>query len=338
MKKVCALLLAIVLVLTLAGCAKKDEAPAATEATVATEAPAAEETAATEAPAAEENVATEAPAAEEAVATEAPAAEEAATAEVPATAVKIAVPNDPTNEGRALLLLQAYGLIKLDENAGITATAKDVTENPLGIEFVEAEAAMIPNVLADVDYGIINGNYALAAELPAALLYENAESPYVNVVSVKGGNETTDTAKALAAAVLSQQVADYFANYEGTAISVIENPTDGYDATVDYAALAGTTVKVACTLDPHSYVLNIAKEILAAKDITLDITVVDDYVTPNTMVDAGDVFANFFAHTPYQDNFNLENGTNLVTVAGVHVEPMGLYAGKQADLAALGLN
>lgn len=254
-----------------------------------------------------------------------------------ADGIKIAVPNDATNEGRALLLLQAQGVIKLDETAGITATVKDIVDNPLNIEFVEVEAAMVPNVLADVDFGIINGNYALAAELPAALLYENAESPYVNVVSVNGGNETTDEAKALAAAVLSQKVADYFANYDGTAISVIENPTDGFDSAVNYEALAGKTIKVVCTLDPHSYVLEIAKEILAEKDITLEITVVDDYVTPNTMVDAGDVFANFFAHTPYQDDFNAQNGTNLVTIAGVHVEPMGLYAGKSADLSILNI-
>ncbi len=254
-----------------------------------------------------------------------------------ADSVKIAVPNDATNEGRALLLLQAYGVLKVDENAGITATVADIVDNPLNIEFTEVEAAMVPNVLADVDYGIINGNYALAAELGAALLYENSESPYVNVVCVKGGNEETDAAKALAAAALSQEVADYFQTYEGTAISVIDNPTDGYDPTVDYAALAGTTIKVACTLDPHSYVLEIVKKLLAEKDITLEIIVVDDYVTPNTMVDAGDVFANFFAHLPYQDDFNAQNGTNIVSIAGVHVEPMGLYAGKQADLGALNL-
>ena len=254
-----------------------------------------------------------------------------------ADGLKIAIPNDATNEGRALLLLEAYGLIEVDDNAGITATKADVISNPLNIDFVEVEAAMVPNVLADVDYGVINGNYALAAELGTALLYENAESPYVNVVSVKGGNEETDTAKALAAAVLSQKVVDFFATYEGGAISVVTEPTDGYDATVDYDALAGTTITVACTLDPHSYVMEIAKEILAEKNITLVYTVVDDYVTPNTMVDAGDMFANFFAHTPYQEDFNAQNGTNLVTIAGVHVEPMGIYGGQQQDLTALGL-
>ena len=254
-----------------------------------------------------------------------------------ADGIKIAIPNDATNEGRALLLLQAYGVLKVDEKAGITATVNDITENPLGIEFTEVEAALVPNTLPDVDYAIINGNYALAAELPAALLYENAESPYVNVVSVNEADKDSDKAKALAAAVLSQKVVDYFAGYEGQAISVVENPTDGFDATVDYDALKGETIKVVCTLDPHSFVLEIAKEILAAKGITLEITVVDDYVTPNTAVNDGDAFANFFAHQPYQDDFNANNGTNLVTIAGVHVEPMGLYAGKQADLTALGI-
>ena len=254
-----------------------------------------------------------------------------------ADGLKIAVPNDPTNEGRALLLLQAYGLLKLDDKAGITATVSDITENPLNIEFIEVEAALVPNALPDVDYAVINGNYALAAELPAALLYENAASPYVNVVSVNEADKDSDKAKALAAAVLSQKVVDYFAGYQGQAISVVENPTDGFDATVDYDALKGETIKVVATLDPHSFVLEEAKKILAEKDITLEIVVVDDYVTPNTAVNDGDAFANYFAHQPYQDNFNAEKGTNLVTIAGVHVEPMGLYAGKQADLTALGL-
>ena len=253
-----------------------------------------------------------------------------------ADGIKIAVPNDATNEGRALLLLQAYGLLKVDENAGITATVKDITENPLNIEFVEVEAALVPNALPDVDYAIINGNYALAAELPAALLYENAESPYVNVISVNEADKDSDKAKALAAAILSQQVKDYFETNE-KAISVVENPTDGFDPTVDYDALKGETIKVVVTLDPHSYVLDIVKNILAEKEINVEVTVVDDYVTPNTAVNDGDAFANFFAHQPYQDDFNANNGTNFVTIAGVHVEPMGLYAGQQADLAALGL-
>ncbi len=257
-----------------------------------------------------------------------------------ADGIKIAVPNDPTNEGRALLLLQANGYIKLDPNAGVTATAKDVVENPLNIEFYEVEAAMVPNVLADVDYAIINNNFALDFGLnPVAdsLLIESADSPYANVLCVNSGNETSDAAKALAAALYSQKVADYItATYNGAAVSVVETPTDGFDATVDYEKLAGTTISIAASPTPHAQILAVAAEILAEKNIKLDVIEFSDYVQPNMVVDAGDVFANYFAHIPYQDNFNAENGTNIIVVAPIHVEPMGLYGGQQADLSALG--
>ena len=311
------------------------ETPAATEAPAEQPAEEAKEEA-TEEPKEE---ATEEPKEEAAEQPAEEAKEEKAEEPAETAGITISIPNDATNEGRALLLLQAQGLIKLKADAGITATVADIEENKLGLKFNEVEAAMVPNVLADSDYAVINGNYALAAGLSKALLYENSESPYVNVVCVNEANKDTDMAKALAAAVLSQQVVDYFAETykDGSAIATIDNPTDGFDASVDYEALKGQTIKVACTLDPHSYVLEKAKAILAEKEITLEIVVVDDYVTPNTMVDAGDVFANYFAHQPYQDDFNAQNGTKLVTIAGVHVEPMGLYAGKQADLGALGL-
>ena len=256
-----------------------------------------------------------------------------------ADGIKIAVPNDPTNEGRALLLLQANGYIKLDPNAGVTATAKDVIENPLGIEFYEVEAAMVPNVLADVDYAIINNNFALDFGLnPVAdsLLIESADSPYANVLCVNSGNETSDAAKALAAALYSQKVADFItATYNGAAVSVVAEPTDGFDPTVNYEALAGTTISIAASPTPHAQILAVAAEILAEKNIKLDVKQFSDYVQPNMVVDAGDIFANYFAHIPYQDNFNAENGTNIVVVAPIHVAPMGLYGGQQTSLDAL---
>ena len=258
-----------------------------------------------------------------------------------ADGIKIAVPNDPTNEGRALLLLQANGYIKLDPNAGVTATAKDVVENPLGIEFYEVEAAMVPNVLADVDYAIINNNFALDFGLnPVAdsLIIESADSPYANVLCVNSGNENSDAAKALAAALYSKKVADYITEtYAGAAVSVVSEPTDGFDPTVDYAALAGTTITVAASPTPHAQILAVAAEILAEKNIKLDVVEYTDYVQPNMAVADGDLFANYFAHIPYQENFNAENGTSIVVVAPIHVEPMGLYGGQQADLSALGV-
>lgn len=253
--------------------------------------------------------------------------------------ITIAVPNDPTNEGRALLLLEANGIIKLDPAAGVTATAKDIVENPLGIQFQEVEAAMVPNIKGDVDYAIINNNFALDFGLnPVAdnLLIESADSPYANVLCVKEGNENTDAAKALVAALTSQKVADFItATYGGSAVSVVENPTDGFDPTVDYAALAGTEITVAASPVPHAQILAVAAEILAEKNVTLKVIEFSDYVQPNMVVDAGDVFANYFAHIPYQENFNAENGTKIVIVAPIHVEPMALYGGKQTNLDAL---
>ena len=82
---------------------------------------------------------------------------------------------------------------------------------------------------------------------------------------------------------------------------------------------------------------DVVTAILADKGITLEVVEVTDYVTPNTLVNDGDVFANYFAHQPYQDSFNAENNTDLVTIAGVHVEPMALYGGSQETLEALGI-
>ncbi len=260
-----------------------------------------------------------------------------------ADSITIAVPNDPTNEGRALNILQANGVLKLKDGAGITATKEDIEEYLTAeIEFYEVAADVVAHVVGDVDYAIINGNYALdfGIDPKSALLTEEAiNNPYINVISVKEGNEGTDLAKALAAAATSQKVLDYInEKYSGVVVIAVENVTDGYDSSVDYDALKGQTIVVAATPVPHEEILkDVVAPILAEKGITLEVKEVTDYVTPNQFVEAGDVFANYFAHQPYQDSFNAENGTHLVTIAGVHVEPMGLYAGKQTDLTALGV-
>ncbi len=256
-----------------------------------------------------------------------------------AATIKIGVPNDTTNEARALLLLQENGIIKLKDGAGITATKNDIVENPYNVEIVEAEAAQLPNLLPDVDYAVINSNYAINAGLNPvndSLLIEGSASAYANILTVKEGNETSPKALALKAALESKQVADFIAEkYAGSVVSVVENPTDGYDATVDYDALKGETISVAASPTPHAEILEVAKEILAAKDITLDIQVYNDYVVPNTVVDDGTVDANYFQHLPYLEDFNSQNGTHIVSIASIHVEPMGLYGGKQTTLDAL---
>jgi D-methionine transport system substrate-binding protein len=124
----------------------------------------------------------------------------------------IAIPNDPSNGGRALLLLQAHGLLTLKAGVGITATPQDIASNPKNLQFRELEAAQLPRSLADVDAAAINGNYALEAGLNPAkdsLIIEGAESPYVNIVVVKKGNETAPRIQALQKALRSAKVKDY---------------------------------------------------------------------------------------------------------------------------------
>lgn len=129
-----------------------------------------------------------------------------------ATGATIAIPNDPTNEGRALLLLQSAGLIKLDPAAGITATPVNIVDNPRNLKFTELEAATMPRVLADVDAAVINGNYAIPAGLVASvdgLFVEGADSPYVNIVAVREGNQTDERILTLVRALQSQEIVEF---------------------------------------------------------------------------------------------------------------------------------
>ncbi len=244
------------------------------------------------------------------------------------SAIKIAVPNDTTNEARALLLLQDLGYIKLKDGAGITATILDIAENPYNIEFTEAEAAQLPSVLKDVDYAIINSNYALSAGLTPskdALALEGSSSAYANIVAVKEGNESDPLVKALVAALESKKVADFITSkYNGAVVSV-----------VDYAALSGKTISVAASPTPHAEILAVAKDILMEKNITLEVNEYNDYVVPNNVVEDGTVLANYFQHKPYLDDFNKENNTHIASVAAIHVEPLGIYGGKQTTLDSI---
>ncbi|MBO4394618.1 MAG: MetQ/NlpA family ABC transporter substrate-binding protein [Spirochaetales bacterium] len=136
-----------------------------------------------------------------------------ALADLPQNA-KIAIPNDPTNEGRALLLLASAGLITLADSSKLDSTPIDITSNPKNISFAEVEAASLPRVLDDVDAAVINGNYAIPAGLSAAkdgLVVEGADSPYVNVVAVKSGNESNAAIQALVKALQSDKIKKWVA-------------------------------------------------------------------------------------------------------------------------------
>ena len=101
------------------------------------------------------------------------------------------------------------------------------------------------------------------------------------------------------------------------------------------SASGKTTIKVAASSTPHAEILENCKEAMAAEGYTLEVQVMDDYITPNNATESGDVDANYFQHQPYLDNFNEEKGTHLASVAGIHVEPMGIYGGKQSDLSPI---
>ena len=138
----------------------------------------------------------------------------------------IAVPNDTTNEARALLLLQDNGILKLKEGAGLTATVLDIEENPYNVEILELEAAQVPRVKDEVAYVVLNGNYALDAGFSVAkdsLAYETSDSDaaktYVNVIAVKEGNENSEKIQALVAALKSDTIRQYIVDtYDGAVV------------------------------------------------------------------------------------------------------------------------
>ena len=110
---------------------------------------------------------------------------------------------------------------------------------------------------------------------------------------------------------------------------------DGFDPSIDYASLDGTTITVAASPTPHAEILEVAGDILAQAGITLKVQEFTDYVQPNMVTESGEVDANYFQHQAYLDNFNEENGTHLVSVAKIHYEPLGLYPGKTKSIDEL---
>ena len=138
----------------------------------------------------------------------------------------IAVPNDTTNEARALLLLEANGLLTMKEDADLTSTVRDIVENPLNLEIVEVEAAQVSHLVGEASYVVLNGNYALEAGFSVgkdALAYESSDSEaaktFVNVIAVKEGNEENEGIKALVEVLKSDEIKKYINDtYDGAVI------------------------------------------------------------------------------------------------------------------------
>ena len=156
------------------------------------------------------------------------ASSEAASAAAKLDKVKVAVPNDTTNEARALQLLAAQGLITVRDGAGLTATVNDITDNPHNLQIKEIEAAQLPRTVQDVDFAVINGNYAMEAGFSVgkdALATEDASSEaaqtYANVLVVKEGRENDPAIQALYAALTGDKVKDYInSTYDGAVVPI----------------------------------------------------------------------------------------------------------------------
>lgn len=134
---------------------------------------------------------------------------------------KVAIPNDASNGGRALLLLEKQGLIKLKDDAGTTATKADIVENLKNLEIVESEAAMLPRQLEEVDFAVINTNYAIEAKLSPkdALFIEAKDAPYANILVARPDNKDSDAIQKLAKALTSEEVRTFINDtYEGALV------------------------------------------------------------------------------------------------------------------------
>ena len=139
--------------------------------------------------------------------------------------------------------------------------------------------------------------------------------------SSAAGNSAADASQSSQAAASDETAA----NFTG----------DGFDESIDYASLDGTTIKVAASPTPHAEILAVAGDILAQAGIKLEVVEFTDYVQPNMVTESGEVDANYFQHQDYLNNFNEENGTHLVSVAEIHYEPLGLYPGKTKSIDEL---
>lgn len=136
----------------------------------------------------------------------------------------VSIPNDPSNGGRALLLLQSAGLIKLKADAGVTATPLDIAENPRRLRFAEVEAAQVPRTIDDVDLAIVNSNYAIGVglnPLTDSIYLEDKSSPYAVVVATRKGHENDANVQALVKTLKSQKVKDFMIEkYKGSVVPV----------------------------------------------------------------------------------------------------------------------
>ena len=248
--------------------------------------------------------------------------------------ISIGVPNDATNEARALLLLDDLGFIVVDKTKGINITKNDIIDSK-NVKIVELSAEQLPVRLQDLDYAVINGNYALSGGVADKLIEGCVEASdsiaaqtYGNIIAVQAGNEATDKTKALISALKQDNIKQYINNtYNGL---VLPRPTE--DIALEFANGNNTKIIVGASSTPHAEILEQAKAYLLERGYVLEIRVFTDYVMPNIALDEGSIDANYFQHLPYLESFNESNDTNIVSVLNVHYEPLGLYSVRHTSI------
>lgn len=253
----------------------------------------------------------------------APAAESAKT-------TTILVPDDESNQTRALLLLAQENLIVLPEDASVEngVSVLDIVDAK-GFNIQAAQADALPSLLDNADEGtvaVINYNYALGAGFKTsdALAIEDASGDaaltYANIIAVRRGDETRPEILALVAALQNGAV-DAYNEQTGAGIVPIASEAVSIDPVSE-----NVTLKIGASSTPHAELLELVKPVLAEQGIELDIVIYDDYVLPNTALQDGELDANYFQHTPYLNSFNEKNGTDLVSAGLIHYEPFGIYS------------
>lgn len=251
--------------------------------------------------------------------------------------VTMAIPSDSVGMNRALVLLRDLGYIKLDETVEGDFTTENITENPHKIKFVATDASSIAEKRYEYDYAAINSDDAFSSGIEAkkeALAQESLFDSYASVLAVKKGNEKSDKAMALKAALESESVAEcIFDEYDSFILSAVKEKTDGYNKKVDYSGLAETQITVAFSEKIQADVLERVGELFERKSITLKTVECADMASVSEKLEAGEADAAFFQSGSHLALFNLQE--TFAEVCTVYSGPICIFGGAQSTLDAL---
>lgn len=251
--------------------------------------------------------------------------------------ITIAIPNDLTNEARALLLLNQLQIIEIDQNNDLNIGKKDIL-NSNNIKIVELAADQIATRLDDFDYAVINGNYALNAKITDKKIencQENIDSVFAekfgNLIAVKEGNEKNNKTIAVLNALKQSNIKEFIEKKYLGSVSYLE---------FDVEKIIGgnnEVIKIGASSVPHAEILKETIPYLKEYGYELDIIIFNDYVLPNLSLQDESLDLNYFQHEPYLNEFNLNNKTNLKNVGKIHFEPLAIYSSKYNDLSPINL-